>query len=155
MVAFNYNRRLVPQLDSYLCYTVRYDQSLSMGALVNFPCSHLPISVARAVVHTLLGIYVLTRLVSLIAPGFLSMRHRIGALMDTRTIRAVSLLISEVLLIVPSVHPVGVVDDCALFTVGALLVLGKFISLHSLLPRTNKNQHHSPRNHQVSVIRKA
>lgn len=100
----------MPQIDAYLCYSAR----------------HVPISSARSVVHTLLDVYVLSRLVSLIAPGFLSIRHRIRAFVDIRTIRVVSLLISELLLITPSVRSVGVVSDSALFTVGSLLVLASF-----------------------------
>ncbi|KAL4075825.1 hypothetical protein J3A83DRAFT_4370058 [Scleroderma citrinum] len=104
--------KLLPQLDAYVCYKVRY----------------FPIALTRSVVHVLLDVYALGRLVLLIAPRFLSIRHRIEALKDTRTIRIMSLLVFEVLLIVPSVRSVGVVGDSVICTVGSLLVLASFFN---------------------------
>lgn len=72
--------------------------------------------------------------------------------MDIRTIRVVSLLISEVLLIAPSVRSVGVMSDSVLFTVGSLLVLGKLVSHQLWTLHTNQNQRRSPGIHQVSVM---
>lgn len=150
-----------PQIDatdrclSVLQCSVRPMQLFFMGILVNLPRSHLPISSARSVVHTLLDVYVLSRLMSLIAPGFLSIRHRIRAFVDIRTIRVISLLISELLLITPSVRSVGVVSDSALFTVGSLLVLGKLVSHHLSTVHTNQNQRRFSGIHQVSVGWKA
>ncbi|KAI6004113.1 hypothetical protein EDD15DRAFT_2222662 [Pisolithus albus] len=101
---------LVPESDTYLCYEIRY----------------LPISIARSVVHIILGFHILVRLLFLAAPTFLAFRHRIGAIADTKAIRAVSLLTCELLFIVPSVRFIGTVGDSLIFTAGSLLVLVSF-----------------------------
>lgn len=100
----------LPESNTCLCYEIRY----------------LPISIARSVVHVMLGFHILVRLLSLAAPKFLAFRHRIGAITDTKAIRAVSLLTCEVLFIVPSVRSIGTVGNSLIFTVGSLLALVSF-----------------------------
>ncbi|KIJ70523.1 hypothetical protein HYDPIDRAFT_23623 [Hydnomerulius pinastri MD-312] len=102
----------LPQLNTYLCYRVRY----------------LPTSLAASLVSLSLESYVLLRLLSLIAPDFLDLRHRVGAIGDTRALRAASLLLLELLTMVPSAVFISIVGDFVPFTVGSLLVLAAFNS---------------------------
>jgi hypothetical protein len=71
-----------------------------------------------------LELYIIGRLLSLIAPPFLELKHRIGAVTDTRVLRALSLLLLELFLLVPGVKFIGTVGEFVPFSVGALIVLG-------------------------------
>ncbi|KAH7887704.1 hypothetical protein F5I97DRAFT_1862201 [Phlebopus sp. FC_14] len=100
----------VPQLGTFLCYRVRY----------------LPTSLTTSLVYVSLELYVLFRLLSLVAPTFLSLRHRVDAIRDTRVLRVLSLICMELLVIVPSAVFIGLVGEFVPFTFGALLVIAAF-----------------------------
>jgi hypothetical protein len=77
-----------------------------------------------SVIFISLELYIIGRLLSLIAPPFLELKHRIGAVTDTRVLRALSLLLLELLLLVPGVKFIGIVGEFVPFSIGALIVLG-------------------------------
>lgn len=70
-------------------------------------------------------LYIIGRLLSLIAPPFLEFKHRIGAVTDTRVLRALSLLLLELSCLVPGVKFIGIVGEFVPFSIGALIVLGR------------------------------
>jgi hypothetical protein len=80
-----------------------------------------------------LELYMIGRLLSLIAPPFLEFRHRIGAVTDTRVLRALSLLLFDILNLVPGVKVIGIIGEFVPFSIGALIVLGVYFR-DELLP---------------------
>lgn len=100
----------VLRLDTYLCYRTSY----------------LPTAVIMATMFITLELYMIGRLLSLIAPPFLEFRHRIGAVTDTRVLRALSLLLFDILNLVPGVKVIGIIGEFVPFSIGALIVLAMF-----------------------------
>ncbi|OJA18981.1 hypothetical protein AZE42_00357 [Rhizopogon vesiculosus] len=106
----------VLQLGTYLCYRTIY----------------LPTALTMSVMFVTLELYIISRLLSFIAPPFLEVKHRIGAAMDTRVLRALSLLLLELFCLVPGVKFIGIVGEFVPFSIGALIVLAMF---HKHRPR--------------------
>jgi len=77
-----------------------------------------------SVMFVTLELYIVGRLLSLIAPPFLDFKHRIGAVTDTRVLRALSLLLLELFCLVPGVKFIGIVGEFVPFSIGSLIVLG-------------------------------
>jgi hypothetical protein len=77
-----------------------------------------------SVMFMILELYMIGRLLSFIAPPFLEFKHRIGAVTDTRVLRALSLLLFDILNLVLGVKVVSIVDEFVPFSIGALVVLG-------------------------------
>ncbi|KIJ20057.1 hypothetical protein PAXINDRAFT_96331 [Paxillus involutus ATCC 200175] len=100
----------LPQLGIYLCYRVRY----------------LPTSLTTSLVYMTLEVYILLRLMWFIAPGFLSLRHRLAAIGDARALRTASLILLELLTVIPRIKFVGIVAEFIPFAIGSLCVLGAF-----------------------------
>lgn len=100
----------VLQLDTYLCYKTSY----------------FPTALTMSVMFMILELYMIGRLLSFIAPPFLEFKHRIGAVTDTRVLRALSLLLFDILNMVPGVKVVSIVDEFVPFSIGALVVLAMF-----------------------------
>ncbi|KAG2156103.1 hypothetical protein DEU56DRAFT_765562 [Suillus clintonianus] len=100
----------VLQLDTYLCYRTSY----------------LPTAVTMSVMFVILELYIIGRLLSLIAPPFLEFKHRIGAATDTRVLRALSLLLFDLLNLAPGLKLIGVIGEFVSFSIGALIVLAMF-----------------------------
>ncbi|KAG1892408.1 hypothetical protein F4604DRAFT_26795 [Suillus subluteus] len=100
----------VPQLDTYLCYRTSY----------------LPTALTMSVMFVTLELYIIGRLLSFIAPPFLEFKHRIGAVTDTRVLHALSLLLFDILNLVPGVKAIGIVGEFVPFSIGALIVLAMF-----------------------------
>jgi hypothetical protein len=75
---------------------------------------------------------VIIRLALLIAPTFLQLRHRLGVMADIRVLRGLSLMLLEILTIVPAVtFTGGIVAEFIPFSIGSLAVLGQFRALFS------------------------
>ncbi|KAG1820143.1 uncharacterized protein BJ212DRAFT_1575428 [Suillus subaureus] len=102
--------RYVLQLDTYLCYSTSY----------------LPTALTMSAMFMTLELYMIGRLLSFIAPPFLEFRHRVGAVTDTRVLRALSLLLFDILNLVPGVKAIGIVGEFVPFSIGALVVLAMF-----------------------------
>lgn len=100
----------VLQLDTYLCYRTSY----------------LPTALTMSAMFMTLELYMIYRLLSFIAPPFLEFKHRIGAVTDTRVLRALSLLLFDILNLAPGVKVIGIVGEFIPFSIGALLVLAMF-----------------------------
>lgn len=100
----------VLQLDTYLCYRTSY----------------LPTALTMSAMFMILELYMIGRLLSFIAPPFLEFRHRIGAMTDTRVLRVLSLLLFDILNLVPGVKVIGIVGEFVPFSIGALIVLAMF-----------------------------
>lgn len=99
-----------PQLDTYLCHSKSY----------------LPTALTMFVMFMTLELYMIGRPLSFIAPSFLEFKHRIGAMTDTRILRALSLLLFDILNLVPAVKVIGIVGELVPFSIGALIVLAMF-----------------------------
>ncbi|KAF9222007.1 hypothetical protein BS17DRAFT_230158 [Gyrodon lividus] len=87
---------------------------------------YLPTSLTTSLVHMALEFYIFFRLMWLIAPSFLSLRHRISAIGDARALRTTSLILLELLTVTPSAKFVGIVGEFIPFAIGSLFVLGAF-----------------------------
>jgi hypothetical protein len=72
-----------------------------------------------------LEVYILLRLMWFIAPGFLSLRHRLAAIGDARALRTASLILLELLTVIPGIKFVGIVAEFIPFAIGSLCVLGE------------------------------
>ncbi|KAG1783290.1 hypothetical protein EV702DRAFT_250844 [Suillus placidus] len=100
----------VQQLDTHLCYRTSY----------------LPTALTMSVMFVILELYMIGRILSFIAPPFLEFKHRIGAVTDTRVLRAISLLLFDILNLVPGVKVIGIIGEFVPFSIGALIVLAMF-----------------------------
>ncbi|KAF9247084.1 hypothetical protein BU15DRAFT_69926 [Melanogaster broomeanus] len=87
---------------------------------------YLPTALTKSLVFIALEFYIFLRLMWLIAPGFLSLRHRVGAIGDSRALRTASLILLELLTVVPGAKFVGIVGEFVPFTIGSLVVLAAF-----------------------------
>jgi len=61
----------------------------------------------------------------LIAPAFMQLKHRLGAMTDVRVLQGISLMLLELLTVVPAVTFTGVLGEFVPFSVGSLAVLGQ------------------------------
>jgi len=69
-------------------------------------------------------VYIAARVMSLVAPPFLKVKHRVGGIQDSRVLRAISLIVLE-LLILASMFG-SILGDFVPFSVGSVLVLVTF-----------------------------
>ncbi|KAG2348952.1 hypothetical protein BDR05DRAFT_1055870 [Suillus weaverae] len=104
--------------------TCRYVQQLDMNLC--YRTSYLPTALTMSVMLVILEFYMIGRLLSFIAPPFLEFKHRIGAVTDTRVLRAISLLLFDILNLVPGVKVINIVGEFIPFSIGALIVLAMF-----------------------------
>lgn len=86
--------------------------------------SFLPTSLLSSFLYFFLELYIVARLAVMIAPPFLQPKHRMGVLNDPRIIKSFSLLLLEVLVIIPNAIFTGVVGEFVPFSIGALAVIG-------------------------------
>lgn len=86
-----------------------------------------------SVIFFALEVYAAIRISLFIAPAFLQMKHRTGILKDNRLIRAISLIVLELLTIVPSAIFTGTLGEFIPFSIGALGVLGRLLCLSLLI----------------------
>jgi hypothetical protein len=89
-----------------------------------------------------LELYMIGRLLSFIAPLFLEFKHRIGAVTDMRVLRVLSLLLFDILNLVPGVKVTGIIGEFVPFSIGALIVLGMCFQ-DELLPIEMLTMNHS------------
>jgi hypothetical protein len=68
-------------------------------------------------------LYAITRFYFLLVPSFLRFHHKIQALKDIRLGKALSLLILDLLTVVPSAKPISIAADYIPFVVGVIIVL--------------------------------
>ncbi|KAG1866577.1 hypothetical protein DFJ58DRAFT_838359 [Suillus subalutaceus] len=80
-------------------------------------------ALTMSVMFVTLELYIIGRLLSFIAPPFLEFKHRIGAVTDTRVLHALSLLLFDILNLVPGVKAIGIIGEFVPFSIGALIVL--------------------------------
>ncbi|KAF8579320.1 hypothetical protein K439DRAFT_1638070 [Ramaria rubella] len=83
-------------------------------------------AVVSSAIDIVLEIYCLLRVYSLVAPAFLSPRHRFDALMDIRISRALSLLILDLATAVPAAHFFNILADFIPDSLCSLIVLAAF-----------------------------
>lgn len=74
----------------------------------------------------ILELYMIGRLLFFIAPPFLEFRHRIGTVTDMRVLCILSLLLFDILNLVPGVKVIGIIGEFIPFSIGALIVLGMY-----------------------------
>jgi len=86
----------------------------------------LPISLVSSAIYLVLELYVSCRLLSFFSRKLLHHRHQLGALQDLRVLRALSLLLLEVLTIVPLATAPNELGEIIPFCVGSILVLVTF-----------------------------
>lgn len=102
--------RFVPQLNVSLCYKIHF----------------LPVSLITSLVYLSMEVYVAARAMSLIAPPFLKIQHRLGGLQDSRVLRAISLIVFELLALASVSRIANVLYDFVFFSIGSVLVLLAF-----------------------------
>jgi len=102
--------RLVQQLDVSLCYKIHF----------------LPTSLISSLIYLSVEVYVAARAISLIAPPFLKVHHRFGGLRDSKVLKAISLIVFELLTLVPAARFTNILGDFVPFSIGSVLVLVTF-----------------------------
>jgi len=86
----------------------------------------LPLSLVSSSIYLVLELYVSGRLLSFFSPKLSPRHHQLGALQDLRVLRALSLLLLEVLTIVPLATAPNELGEIIPFCVGSILVLMAF-----------------------------
>lgn len=86
--------------------------------------SFLPTSLVSSLIFFALELYAAIRILLFITPSFLQMKHRTGILKDSNLIRTISLIVFELLTIVPSAIFTRTLGEFIPFSIGALGVLG-------------------------------
>ncbi|KIM90842.1 hypothetical protein PILCRDRAFT_150990 [Piloderma croceum F 1598] len=86
----------------------------------------LPTSLVSSLIYFCFELYVVIRLALLIAPAFMQLKHRLGAMTDVRVLQGISLMLLELLTVVPAVTFTGVLGEFIPFSVGSLAVLATF-----------------------------
>ncbi|KAG1752747.1 uncharacterized protein EDB91DRAFT_1293996, partial [Suillus paluster] len=99
---------------------------LQLGTYLCYRTSYLPTALTMSLMLVTLELYIIGRLLSFIAPPFLEFKHRIGAITDTRVLRALSLLLFDLLTLVPGVKSIDIIGEFVPFSIGALIVLATF-----------------------------
>jgi hypothetical protein len=102
--------RSVQQLNVSLCYKTHF----------------LPTSLVSSLIYLSMEVYVAARAMSLIAPPFLKVQHRLGGFQDSRVLRAISLIVLELLTLVSAPKAAGILNDFVPFSIGSILVLVAF-----------------------------
>jgi hypothetical protein len=88
-------------------------------------------SLLLSLTNAIFECYAILRLIFLLAPPFLKGRHRWDALKDIRIGMALSLLLMDILTVVPDAIPVSIAADYIPFAIAAMIVLGKW-AIHCL-----------------------
>jgi hypothetical protein len=102
--------RSVQQLNVSLCYKTHF----------------FPASLVSSLIYLSMEVYIAARAMSLIAPPFLKVQHRLGGFQDTRVLRAISLIVLELLILVSAPRAAGILNDFVPFSIGSVLVLVAF-----------------------------
>ncbi|RDB22494.1 hypothetical protein Hypma_010137 [Hypsizygus marmoreus] len=97
-----------------------------LGMAICYRKHFLPTALVSSLLYIFLEIYSLLRLASLIKPGPDRQSHRLSRMKDFRIGRAISLLLLELLTIVPSVKHFTILADFIPLSIGALIVLAAF-----------------------------
>lgn len=87
--------------------------------------SFLATSLATSSVYFLLESYVAVRMALCISPSFLLVKHRLGAIKDPRVMQALSLMLLELLTVVPHAMDIGITGEFVPFSIGALGVMSQ------------------------------
>jgi len=87
---------------------------------------YLPASLTSSLIYIILEVYAIGRLGSFVAPSFFTIWHQIALLQDIRVLRPVSLLLLDLLTIVPSAVFTNILGDFLPFSLGSLVVLLTF-----------------------------
>lgn len=86
--------------------------------------SFFPTAIALSLVSICLEIYCLFRLTQKLVPSFLKFKHKADAMKDIRIAKVMSLLILDLLTIVPSSVPTNILTDFIPFSIGTVIVIG-------------------------------
>lgn len=78
-------------------------------------------------------VYLMIKLIFLLAPEFLRLSHRLALILDTYFFRILSLFILDALTVVPSVRELNHLLDSIPFAVGAIIVLGTLYPISFLV----------------------
>ena len=79
-------------------------------------------------IYIALDLYCLLRILLLIVPPFLRLRHKLDAVQDVRIARAVSLLALDIMTVAPDSANFNLLADFIPRSIGALLVIGEYTS---------------------------
>jgi hypothetical protein len=82
------------------------------------------IAVVTTALNLILEIYVTTRFITLLVPSFLHAKDKVHALLDIRIAQALSLLLMDLLTMVPNATSISIPADFVPFSISALIVLG-------------------------------
>lgn len=85
--------------------------------------SILGASLTLSLIATSMDIYSIVRLLSIIAPPSFPLRRRLDALRDMRIVRGSSLLVFDLIVLVPTGIPTNLLGDSLPFSVAAMIVL--------------------------------
>lgn len=88
--------------------------------------SFLLTSLLSSLIYLLLELYTIARLISFTAPPELQPRYQLSRFTDVRIVRAGSLLLLELLTVVPDAIHINILGDFVPFSVGGVIVLGQF-----------------------------
>ncbi|KAF8309344.1 hypothetical protein DL93DRAFT_1767032 [Clavulina sp. PMI_390] len=83
-------------------------------------------AIITSAMNVLFETYLLARFFTLLVPGFLQPEHQRAALLDSRFSRGLSLLILDVLTVIPTAVAINTVADVVPFSLGSILVLIAF-----------------------------
>ncbi|KII95155.1 hypothetical protein PLICRDRAFT_48118 [Plicaturopsis crispa FD-325 SS-3] len=102
--------KVVQQLGVSLCYRKHF----------------LPTSLVASLIYLALSTYSIFRLRSFISPPFLQLEHQVLGLKDNRILRALALMLLELLTIVPSATFISIPGEFIPFSIGSIAVLAAF-----------------------------
>lgn len=114
----------------------------------------LSTSLLSSLLNVLFELYVVLRLAILLTPSFLLGRHRWGGLKDIRLGMALSLLLMDLLTVVPHAIPVSIAADYIPFSVAAIIVLIVFNHEQGLATTTLQRVDSIPSTRMMEISRR-
>lgn len=112
-------------------------------------CSFLPTSITVSLLSLTLEAYSILRLLFIIAPPSFPLRRRLDALTDVRILRITSLILYDMIIMVPNAINTTYTGDTVPYSISALIVLCKVVHLNYGLQLCKANYH----NYQMPSIR--
>lgn len=124
------------------------------GGLALCSRQHLVITaLLTALFNILFEVYAAFRFAIFLAPSFLRLQHRLEALQDLRMAKCVSLLLLELLTIVPFIIPVNIAAECIPFALASAIVVAVFNQEHAQVTKALTRVDSIPSTRMLNIFR--
>ncbi|KAG8823435.1 hypothetical protein FRC17_009333 [Serendipita sp. 399] len=113
----------------------------------------LSTALLSAVFNVIFEVYAIIRFATFLAPSFLHFQHRWNAIQDIRIGKALSLLLLDLLTLVPFVTPINIAAECIPWAIATAIVLAAFNQEHEIVTTALSRVDSIPSTRMMNIYR--